>query len=120
MKIRQFNRLSKANKIKAIRALKGSNHLTTTDKRLVEKEVVVFSAAVRETVNALNAGRTRYSMRTIVEYLRHNTVVEDTGVTFKINDHLCPSMSRVCMALFDDMPPKFFELRGRNKIYISF
>lgn len=110
MKIRQWNRLNKADKIKAVKRLK--KEIGSLRCSEVERNIQAFDACVRQTVNVLNAGQQRYSMRAILYYLRHHTLVSDSGITFKINNNLSPSFSRAAMALFDDLPEKFFELRG--------
>lgn len=55
-------------------------------------------------------GRTHYSSRTIVEYLRHNTVLADTDSAFKINDHCVPYLGRLYV-LTNPSAKGFFEFR---------
>ena len=50
MKIRQFNRLNRADKIKAIKSTKLVGDMTTTDRNIAATEVAVFSAAVEESI----------------------------------------------------------------------
>ena len=55
-------------------------------------------------------GRSHYSSRTIVEYLRHNTALADTDGTFKINDHCVPYLGRLYV-LVNPSAKGFFEFR---------
>lgn len=62
------------------------------------------------TMQAIKAGRTRYSARTIIERIRWHTSIESNDPDFKINDHCCPFYSR----LFEQDHPRhrgFFEKR---------
>lgn len=62
---------------------------------------------------AWNAGRRRYSARTIGEYLRHHTTLTDSGADFKINDHVWPDLARLYMLMHPERAG-FFETRGRR------
>ena len=56
------------------------------------------------------SGRKHYSSRTIVEYLRHQTLVREASGVFKINDHAIPDLARLWQLHY----PKregFFEFR---------
>lgn len=75
----------------------------------------VIDAVTEECRKLKNAGRVRYSMRTIIEVLRHNSAIRQAGdVTFKINDHAAPDLARLVMILFPAELDGFFELRGRK------
>lgn len=54
-----------------------------------------------------------YSARTILEVLRHESAVSDTGTPWKINDHATPDLARLYM-LFHPQRAGFFELRERK------
>lgn len=54
-------------------------------------------------------GRKHYSARTIVEYLRHETLLAEAGGEWKINDHFTPDCARLFVALNPDKP--LFEFR---------
>ena len=56
--------------------------------------------------------RSHYSARTIIEVLRWNSDLADKDVTFKINDHSIPGLSRLWMKKHGEDYPKFFELRS--------
>jgi len=53
-------------------------------------------------------------MRTIIEVLRHNSIIRQRGdKVFKINDHCAPDLARLMMILFPAELGGFFEVRGR-------
>jgi hypothetical protein len=55
----------------------------------------VWLAFEREANKVWDRGRRHYSGRTIIEVLRHNSALADTGPVYKINDHYTPDMSRL-------------------------
>lgn len=55
-------------------------------------------------------GRSHYSSRTIVEYLRHHTALAEAEGTFKINDHCVPYLGRLYVLTHPDAKG-FFEFR---------
>lgn len=55
----------------------------------------VWRAFEREADKVWARGRTHYSARTIVEVLRHETALTDTGAEFKLNDHNTPDLARL-------------------------
>jgi hypothetical protein len=70
----------------------------------------IFHAFCTEALKVHNRGRKHYSARTIVEFLRHHTTLQEKDGVFKINDHCVPYMAR----LFDLMFPHakgLFEYR---------
>lgn len=75
------------------------------------KNPQIYLAFKRQALRMAQSGRKRYSARTIVEVIRWNTDLEDSGSTFKINDHYTPGMARLFMAEYGARFPKFFELR---------
>jgi len=78
----------------------------------IADNVHVFDAALREVVRLKNEGVDHYSMRTIVEYLRHHSIVVAKDKDFKINNLLAPDMARLMMFMFKELEG-FFELRCR-------
>lgn len=57
-------------------------------------------------------GRKHYSARTIVEVLRHESVLRETPIgEWKINDHAAPDLARLYMLIRPEAHG-FFELRG--------
>lgn len=55
-------------------------------------------------------GRARYSARTIIEVLRHESALADTDATFKLNDHNTPDLARLYLLTHPDAAG-FFETR---------
>ena len=84
----------------------GLNSLETTD---VAVNVALFDLFVVEAYKVCN--RKRYSARTIIEVLRHNTLASDDDKEFKINNDIAPKFARVSMALFPVLNG-LFETRG--------
>jgi hypothetical protein len=54
-------------------------------------------------------GRTRYSARTIIEFIRHETSLRENS-TFKVNNNYAPGMARLYMTVREC--PGLFETRG--------
>jgi hypothetical protein len=73
----------------------------------------IWEAFKREATSVRNKGRTHYSSRTIVEYLRHNTALADNDSTFKINDHCVPYLGRLYV-MTHPQAEGFFEFRKIN------
>ena len=70
----------------------------------------IYEKFVFYTMQAINAGRTRYSARTIIERIRWHTTIESNDPDFKINDHWPPFYVR----MFEQDYPEhtgFFEKR---------
>lgn len=70
----------------------------------------VWLAFCREADKVWARGRRRYSARTIVEVLRHDSVVAEVGTEWKINNVRIPDMARLYMASFPERA-EFFETR---------
>lgn len=72
----------------------------------------IFDAFVSKVVDLINAGRNHYSARTIMEVIRHESILRQGG-EFKINNNLAPDFARLCMNLFPELRERgFFELRN--------
>lgn len=61
---------------------------------LVEN-VHVWLAFEREATKVVMRGRGHYSARTIIEVLRHESALSDSGVEFKINNNTAPDLARL-------------------------
>lgn len=59
-------------------------------------------------------GRKHYSARTILEVMRHETVIREIGSDFKLNDQSAPPMARLYMHLWPEKTG-FFELRDQDR-----
>ena len=55
----------------------------------------VWIAFEREANRVWDRGRRHYSARTLVEYLRHETALADTGGEWKINGNVVPDLARL-------------------------
>ena len=69
---------------------------------------------VRFAEEALRAGRTRFSARTIGERMRWETAMRSGGAEFKINNNTIPSWARRLVAE-DGRFAGFFEFRGTTE-----
>lgn len=55
----------------------------------------VWRAFEREADRVWIRGRRHYSARTILEHLRHETALADSGVEFKLNNNVAPDLARL-------------------------
>lgn len=55
----------------------------------------VWRAFEREADRVWLRGRQHYSARTIIEVLRHESALSDTGIAYKLNDHNTPDLARL-------------------------
>jgi hypothetical protein len=62
----------------------------------------------------INSGRKHYSARTIVEYIRHNTLLAETGGEFKINNNSVADLARL-FGIRNPVAVDLFEYRVTNK-----
>lgn len=58
-------------------------------------------------------GRKHYSARTIIEVIRHNSLISDNDGEFKINNNNAPDFSRLLMLKYPQMDG-FFETRKQK------
>lgn len=63
-----------------------------------------------EEADKVRARRDRYSARTIIEVLRHESALADTDTSFKLNDHNTPDLARLYLLTRPDAEG-FFETR---------
>jgi hypothetical protein len=73
----------------------------------------IWTAFESEADQIRGTGRKHYSARTIIEYLRHHSAVNEVGGTWKINDHCVPYLGRL-YALKKPDAKNFFEFRKIN------
>lgn len=62
----------------------------------------VWMAFCREADKVWNRGRRKYSARTIVEVLRHESSLAEVGSEWKINNVRIPDMARLYMAAYPE------------------
>lgn len=70
----------------------------------------VWRAFCREADRAWARGRQHYSARTIIEYLRHETSMSESGCIFKIDGNCVPDMARLYRLINPDRAG-LFEVR---------
>lgn len=70
----------------------------------------VWLAFDREATRVWNRGRRHYSARTIIEHLRHETALADTGAEFKLNNNTAPDLARLYRLRYPERAD-LFELR---------
>lgn len=81
--------------------------------RWLEQNYPIWACFRRE-ADALRArGFKHYAARTIVEWIRHETVMREVAGDFKINNNAVPDLSRLYL-LLDPTATDFFHLRGRR------
>jgi len=81
--------------------------------RYLSENYHIYEAFEREADKVWARGRTHYSGRTIIEYLRHETSVREAGGGWKINDWLTPDFCRLYVKLHSTKT--LFEFRGARK-----
>lgn len=71
----------------------------------------IWEAFEREATRVWQSGRKRYGANTVIEYLRHQTLLADKNAEFKLNDRWTSSIAR----LYALMNPgkSLFEFRER-------
>lgn len=70
----------------------------------------VWVAFEREADKVWARGRRHYSARTILEHLRHETALADSGVEFKLNNNVAPDLARLYRLRYPSRAD-LFELR---------
>ena len=79
----------------------------------------VYQAFEREALRVIAHGCEHYSARTIIEVLRHNSALAESGGPWKLNDWHTPYLARL-FALVNPAHAELFEFRitkavGRNR-----
>lgn len=70
----------------------------------------VYDAFEREAMRVVRRGFKHYSARTIIEVLRHNSALAESGGPWKLNDHATPYLARL-FALINPAFAGLFEFR---------
>lgn len=74
----------------------------------------IWKAFEREANRVSNRGRSRYSGRTIIEVLRHESALRDNYGEWKLSDWWTPDLCRLYMLMHPEREG-FFELRVSPK-----
>jgi hypothetical protein len=85
-------------------------HLTYDQIEMLVKSPEVVNRFFHE-AHKIAEKRTHYSARTIIEVLRHYSALEDCDKSFKINNVIATSLSRLSMEMFPRLNG-FFETRS--------
>lgn len=80
--------------------------------------LALMDALVVEVYGLVQRGVTHWSMRTIFEYLRHQTAVADTDRAFKLNNNYAPDYARLFLALFPEVG-NLFVLKNFKRIEVA-
>jgi hypothetical protein len=76
----------------------------------------IFDAFAENARNIIARGYKHYSSRTIVEFLRHHTALQESGGTWKINDHNVPYLGRLFDLVYPHMAGLFeYRVTTKNK-----
>lgn len=71
----------------------------------IEQNAHVYDAFEREALSVAQR-RDRYSARTIIEFLRHHTLLAEAGEGWKLDNDMAPGLAR----LFAILNPKYLDL----------
>lgn len=105
-------KLPTAERVRQVRRIVGEHSDIFRDgfANTITANMHVFEAALEQAIQVRHAGRDRWSMRTIMEYLRHETAVQSSLLPWKLNNNLAPDVARLMIMLFPEFDG-FFELR---------
>lgn len=84
----------------------------TRNKRITYKELI-WSAFKHEANRIYSRGRRHYSARTILEWLRHESMVAEIEPQWKLNNNYAPDMARLWLLIYPERVG-FFELRSQE------
>lgn len=73
----------------------------------------IYTAFEAQAIKIHKLGREHYGANTIIEYLRHNTLMADKNNEFKINDRFTSSLARL-FVLMNPQCEGLFEFRERR------
>lgn len=70
----------------------------------------IWLAFARESSRIYARGRTHYSARTVIEWMRHETAMAEKGSQFKINNRYVPDLARLYQCFYPER--HLFETRS--------
>lgn len=79
----------------------------------LEQNYSIWLAFEAEAIKTWKAGRRHYGANTIIEHLRHKTLLADKDAEFKINDRWTSSIARLFAMMHADMAT-LFEFKERK------
>lgn len=112
MTISRWGGLSRADRVKATEAALRRAEYRSGFADMVRENPGLIDAVVIEIRRVRRTEHSRYSMRTILEFLRHHTTVK-TGVTdYKINNNAQKDLTTLVQTIFPELDG-FFLTRSR-------
>lgn len=97
----------------ALQAVETCPHLYRQDfSAWLRDNWAIYRAFEREALIVRERGRSHYGANTIIEYLRHQTVLADAAAEWKIDDRWTSSIARLFAAL-NPSCVDFFQFRER-------
>lgn len=73
----------------------------------------LYTAFERQALRVYKLGRKHYGANTIIEYMRHSTMLKDKDAEFKLNDKWTSSIARL-FAMMNPLCADLFEFRERQ------
>lgn len=109
-KLRDWSAMNADQKLNVIRS-SVSQELSTNDIEYAQRNLKIFCKFVEESFN-LRRKRTHGSAQSIIEVIRHNSILSDDSEDFKISHRCRAIFSRLAMRIFVDLEG-FFTTRIR-------
>lgn len=111
LKIDEWSAMSEREKKSVIIRYARNTSLTGEQAERLADNLPIVRAFITE-AHLIAKKRNHYSARTIVEFIRHHTLLSDDCPEYKINDHLVPLLSRISMEMFPAING-LFNTRGK-------
>jgi len=108
--LHQWNCLTFDQKEKYVKCYDFGGKLMKADVNKLSKNIGLFTIFLEEAHKALKK-TDHHSARAIIYFLRHQTLVGDNDLDFKINNNISPILARSSMEMFPALN-NFFETRS--------
>lgn len=79
------------------------------------RNLKLFTRFIQE-AHKVPSRRNHYSSRTIIEFLRHETLEKDDDLDYKINNNIAPKMSSASMEIFPSLNGLFYKRKSNSKV----
>lgn len=113
LSFKEFESLSDERQRELIKKAAQYCGIDPADGLTVANNLPLFREFITQSLRVVYAGRNHYSARTIIEAIRHETMIADNDRQFKVNNNIAPSMSRIAMELFPILNG-LFETRRKS------
>lgn len=80
--------------------------------RYLQENMHVWDAFTEQAERIWQAGRTHYSARTIIEVIRHESIIAEKESQFKVNNNAAPDFARLYLMMYPSRKG-FFETRNQ-------